>query len=1120
MSATIDKDGAKTTDEYIKPTENLNDTLTNIKDKEGEKSVVVPVSKESGSKNVVVSFTAVDYAKNEQYASKSFVIDPVAPEMTLELSSAASRLNGKYYQNDVTVTATITERYLDLANDLSFTINVDGKEETKKFGELAVGNYGITKIETQKVTDESSDSQQTVVALTFGQDHDYIVSAKVLDKAGNEGTATVDEFVVDKTFPVATVTYYAYGSGETFAAATAEEARTYLNADYSSFKAVIAIDELNFSDGSTVNANYTVNAVNSKNAAVSAVDVAKLDSDAKAFGSWNAQKYSIDYADDANYTFDFDYTDLAGNKVQLATNYITLDTVLPTGTVTVSNMVNGDASKTWTNELLSTITFGLFGQNSVSSNMTSDDETAGVASTQYLATSDLMTKSALASATGWTDYQTALSLAANENVIVYEKIVDKAGNVAFYSSENVVVDNVNPAPVVTITPSAPAWNKGVYAATDNPGFDIVVTDPITNNAYSGLQEITYRIVNGTTGTEETGTLASFTKGSHEQRWSGHVAIDPAKFYSNDVQITVTASDFSTNGITSETQTLKVDNEAPVVSFSFDTSDALNGKYYNKVKELTITVNERNFDPSYEPTVTSTMGGGYSFSGWTTNGEVTTGVVSFTGDSDFTVTYDCYDLAGNKSNTENLQEITIDLTNPVITVSYDNNAAQNGNYYRSGRTATITIVEHNFNAAEVQTAITAMLNGQGIDTPVVSGFADSGDTHTATVSYPGDGDYTFTISYSDLAGNAAGSYAGDSFTVDLTNPEVVIEGVQDKSANSGNVAPVIRMSDINFDSDNVTFTLTGVNSGEVETAFVRTVDEQGTTITFQNFPDGMDDIYTLTAKSVDKAGNETTRSITFSVNRDGSTYVINETTQNLLSYGYTNSPKDIVITEVNVDSLQFVSISYTKDGQVVELVEGKDYKVEEETVNGGWKQYTYTIFASVFEEEGDYSINIYSEDGANNNSTNKTKGFDVNFVVDKTAPTIAVANLDETVYPETAHEFSVAVKDNAVLDHVDLIIDGVVVKTYTKEELDQTNGMITYSINEKNEYQTIELKAYDAAGNEGVSEQYSVLVTSSGWVRFINNKGAVGGSIAGLVAVAGGAGWFIFGKKRKKDKDEK
>ena len=1117
LIATVTQDGESADPITLIGAENIDLSLEKIKSDYGLKKASTTIDKPDSSKAIEVSFEAFDYAGNDVLGGKTvkkFVIDPIAPEIEMEVSSTASRLNGMYYNADVTVTTTITERYLDLNNDLKFTIN--GVQKT--FGSLAPDADGIKEIKIEKVADETKpdDNQQTIIHITFKEDNVYNVSATVMDKAGNKAEASVSEFVVDKTAPSVTVTYYGYGDGATFTPGTTEAARTYLNADYSSFKAVIAVNELNFSDGSTVNATYKVTAVDSEGKEVSGINV----KDVTAPASWESQKYSVDYTVDANYTFEFDYTDLAGNKATVNVNptYITLDKVVPEGTVTVSNMVNGDASKTW-DALVSAITFGLFGKDSITASMTSKDATAGVATTQYLATSELLSKAALAARTDWTDYKSAIALAANENVIVYEKVTDKAGNVEFYSSENIVVDNTDPAPEVTIVPTVPAWNKGVYAATDKPGFDIIVTDPIKNGAYSGLQTITYKITAGSV--EETSELASYTKGSHTQEFKGHVDIDPEKFYSNDVQVTVTASDFSTNEATSETKTLKIDSKAPVVSFSFDTSDAQNGKYYNKEKTLTITVDERNFDPSYEPTVTSTTGGGYSFSGWTTNGETTTGTVTFSGDSDYTVTFDCYDLAGNKSNTENLEEFTVDMTNPVISVSYDNNNATNGNYYKAERTATITIEEHNFNSGNVSTTITAELDGESIDVPVVSEWASNGDTHTATVRYPGDGDYTFNISYVDQAGNTASEYKGDAFTVDKTNPELTISGVQDKSANNGTVAPVINASDINFNSDNLTWTLTGVNNPDVDASGLVMINatEQSATITFSNFPEGMDDIYTLTAKAVDAAGNETTKSITFSVNRDGSTYIINESTQKLIDKQITNNPQDIVITEINVDTLEFIELSYTKDGQVIKLEEGKDYTVEEAGGDGQWKQYTYTIKATAFSEEGEYSINIYSEDTATNSSTNKAKEMIIDFIVDKTAPTVAVANLEDMGrYQEEAHEFNVTVKDNAVLAKLEIYRDGELWQSIEGTDLLTPEGYLTISLPEAGQYQDIELIAYDAAGNVTEPLDYRVLVTSNGWIQFYNNKPLFGGSIAGVAAV-GGVIAFLIAKRKKKEEDK-
>ena len=80
-------------------------------------------------------------------------------------------------------------------------------------------------------------------------------------------------------------------------------------------------------------------------------------------------------------------------------------------------------------------------------------------------------------------------------------------------------------------------------------------------------------------------------------------------------------------------------------------------------------------------------------------------VSFPADGDYTFTLGCTDLAGNSGEYGQTDEFTIDKTIPVITVSYDNNSARNGNYFKEVRTAIIKVQEHNFNSADVRAAVT-------------------------------------------------------------------------------------------------------------------------------------------------------------------------------------------------------------------------------------------------------------------------------------------------------------------------------------------------------------------------------------------------------------------------------
>lgn len=1119
----------------------------------------VPLTADS-KKSKVITITAPasetkDNAGNtmENDAVHTLVIDSISPTVKAEYTqknlnekNEPHLRNKKYANSDVTYTVTVTERFLK-----NITVSINGKDYTLDELEKNKESLGIKEITKDELPDITKTTDQTeyVFSIVFDKDGKYKVKTIATDAAGNTGDDVKDtenedgfEFIIDTVAPTLDLTYTAKQNNT--------ETQLALDPKYDWFGANNATAGDNGTIGITTvltEENFTaefadisVEATDSTGAAVDITDYKNAVTKAvKTQERWTesntdeGRKYTLtlpEIAVDANYKITYNCTDLAGNSLKTITDHVTLDRKNPEGEVKAENLENnGSPAQIW-NSLIETITFGYFGKNNVRVSMASQDATSGVESTQYLKSADGLTREELENRTDWTSYVSGLSYAANQHLVVYEKVTDKVGNTEYFSTDGIIVDNTSPVPVVTITPTSPGWGKGVYSAGDHPGFSIRVEDPIVNDAYAGLKKITYRIENGTTGYVESNTLADentgLSKAAHQKVWTGQVSIDPNMFYSNDVKVSVYAEDWSANSVTSQPQMLKVDNKAPIVSFSFDKSDVHNGKYYKNDKTLTITVDERNFDESYLPRVTSTAGGGYSIGGWSHNGEIHTATVTFSGDSDYTVSYDCYDLAGNKSNTENLEEFTVDKTVPVIKVSYNNNSAQNGNYYKAARAATITVTEHNFDPSKITVSTTASAGGA----PSIGGWANSGDTHTANVVFNHDADYTFTVSGLDLADNKAADYAQDKFTVDLKNPEVKITGVKDKSANNGTVAPRISISDTNFIASGVKITLKGVNKGEIKIDSLASISSSATgmNVIFKDFPEGMDDIYTLTAKATDKAGNETKSSITFSVNRDGSTYELGSGTKALVDKKYTNKPQDLEITEINVDDLTTIEITYSLDGKIVTLKEGEDYTITKSGEEGQWKKYLYRIKASCFEEEGNYVINIYSEDAAHNSTTNKTKAKTIAFTVDKTAPTMVVSNLtDRGRYKENVHEFTLNVKDNIFLAYVEVYLDGELFKRFEEDEIAQLNGELPVDIASSNQYQTIELVSCDKAGNISkevydpetnaqVPASYRVLVTQNSFVQFINNTPLLVSVIVIIVAIAG---LIVVLVKRKKDKEK-
>ena len=143
------------------------------------------------------------------------------------------------------------------------------------------------------------------------------------------------------------------------------------------------------------------------------------------------------------------------------------------------------------------------------------------------------------------------------------------------------------------------------------------------------------------------------------------------------------------------------------------------------------------------------------------------MLTYHADGDYTFDMNYTDLAGHKgqvsytAGTANPTEFTIDQTVPTVSVSYDNNEAQNGKYFKERRTRTVTITEHNFDESRVTFTQTASLRGGAVTAPSAS-WSSSGDVHTAVFSYEADGDYTFDVTMKDMAGNESGAASyGDS-----------------------------------------------------------------------------------------------------------------------------------------------------------------------------------------------------------------------------------------------------------------------------------------------------------------------------------------------------------------------
>ena len=1126
---------------------------------------------------------AVGY--NTTADNHSFVVDKTGPQVSLAYSDS----NRTYYKGSRQAVLTMTDLsmiYNDrILSGTSLYLNdaqTDGTKSDSVKTTIRLRNddaaSDLNNAGNAYYTDSAwslSGNVYTRTILYTGEAH-YTFAIAGTDRCGNtadiayNGNMDAGEFWIDLTNPTAQISYdnnsqtrEIGGRGYFRGLRTATIVITEGISTFDSSKVNISITAKDAS-GNPVEAHTTMSGWTTRQQ--------------RDTGSATTHTLTITYPGDANYDFGISYTDKTGNVMNtvdtgssMSPYHFTVDTTSPSGSVTVSGL------GTW-NTLVSYRTFGLWSRTAVDIGAGYQDATSSVYSVEYYKTArtTAMTVSELNAlgSSEWTAYS-PFTIRPDDQFTIYLRIEDRSGNVTYVSSDGVILDITTPdvesiAPEITVAPVQQPVN-GIY--NTDVTVDIKVSDPITNGTYSGLKNVHYQVLNMGNVTQE-GDLYNFsyTGGSPlqsqlVQQWTDQIIVDRNLNNSNDVQIVISAQDNSGN-YASASNSVKIDVTQPQINITYDNNngDTSFGEatYFKEDRTATIEITERNFNPDdVQITLTNADGAVPSITGWSSrsglaaNGDETVYTTTLTysadGDYNFDITY--ADMAGNQNTATDYgsslapQVFTVDKTLPVINVSYDNNAATNGNYYSAARTATISITEHNFETGRFTITTTATDNGVSKTAPGISGWTSNGDIHTATVSFTDDAYYTIGMSYTDMAGNQAAAFTEQNFYVDKTMPYVTLQGIRNNSANNGEtIGFILTCTDTNFDVFAPVLTVARLVDGQnkVETySFDRTVSvANGIQYVIDNLP--TDGIYSLVCTVYDKAGNAFNKIIylddngqevsemnvtdasvsllDFSVNRDGSAYKLDDATVAMLGSYYIREIGDnIVIYETNVDDLTEYVVEL--NGKVLE--ESKDYTVEKSGGNGEWYVKKYIINKDLFEEEGEYKIVIHTKDSAENEAYSDIKGAELSFVVDKTAPEITVSGVENngryqvesqtvTVIP-TDDGGKLETLDISVLDNNGNPVEGYPVaykgSTLT-DELDKNNGNITFAIPEGTGMSVV-IHCSDVAGNEMKELKYTnIVVSTSGLTIFLANKPLFYGTVGGVVAVVGGGSAVIILRRRK------
>ena len=256
----------------------------------------------------------------------------------------------------------------------------------------------------------------------------------------------------------------------------------------------------------------------------------------------------------------------------------------------------------------------------------------------------------------------------------------------------------------------------------------------------------------------------------------------------------------------------IDKTAPVLEIKYEPEKLIDEIYCNVDRKATITVTEHNFNASdvvFTIEAVNVNGESVDISTkeyntylqneqkWNQNGDEYTAILPiFDIEAMYTIKMTYTDLAGNEQVKVIEDTFCIDKTKPELFVEYENsdNSSVNENIVNSDRIVKFTITEQNFKAADILFELNALdaPNGkvvEGVDVSEIemglknaTEWTSDGEVHTASIPLSVDAWYSYTLKYTDLAGNEQKAEVTDLFCIDKTAPNeyddiaITIDGV--------------------------------------------------------------------------------------------------------------------------------------------------------------------------------------------------------------------------------------------------------------------------------------------------------------------------------------------------------
>lgn len=449
------------------------------------------------------------------------------------------------------------------------------------------------------------------------------------------------------------------------------------------------------------------------------------------------------------------------------------------------------------------------------------------------------------------------------------------------------------------------------------------------------------------------------------------------------------------------------------------------------------------------------------------------IVCISNSNDIVITVKMTDRAGNVSQSEHT--FSIDKTLPQISVSYDNNIDDESyeGYFKESRIASVTVSERNFNPDNMKIEITNSDNVMPVMTEWVKVYDGTDNYDNAqyrmNIIYDHDGDYTFNVYGTDMAGNqnTAVDY-NDSvtplqFTIDRTVPVISLSYDNSQVYNNyyyqNTRTATITINEHNFDASRAIVTVTSKNNDGSDAQNAPSVgnwssanDVNTAQIVFDK-----DSNYTIAVTFTDMAGNAAEG---ISEQRFCIDYVDPEITISNVEdrHAYNGKDADGNVTDI-APVVTFKDTNLSVDNTNITLTNSERENVELKGTSENPSADTRIFTFDNIEEDDIYTLSVNAVDNAG-----RKKEISYRFSVNRNGSTYELSE-------ETAR-----MNNSYTNDPVDVVVKEINVDPLVQDEISVTlakdnnaTELVSDTITQRNDY------SVDKSGNDGEWSEYTYTI---------------------------------------------